>query len=120
MNKIEIYGYASQEICSGCEGHCGDGTCQPGAKKTTQTLVEEFKTLLKKTGIPAETTFYEATAENLARHDDVNRVLSMADLTPAIVLNDKLLFFGGFSPEGLLEEVKKRINFSGPAECINV
>lgn len=110
MNRIEIYGYAAQEICAGCEGHCGDGACQPGAKKTTQALVEEFKSLMQASGIPAETTFYEATRENLARNEDVNRVLSMADLTPAIVLNGKLLFFGGFSPEGLVEEVKKRIN----------
>ncbi|AEJ20597.1 hypothetical protein [Gracilinema caldarium] len=111
MNTIEIYGYAAQEICSGCEGHCGDGACQPGIKKTTETLVEEFTYLLKKAGIPAETYFYEATNENLVRNADVHRVLSMADLAPAIVLNGKLLFFGGFSPEGLVEEVKKRINY---------
>ncbi|WP_304224145.1 hypothetical protein [Gracilinema caldarium] len=110
MNSIEIYGYATQEICAGCEGHCGDGECSPGAKKTTEALVKEFKALLHDAGISAQVTFYEATKENLARHEDVNRVLSMAELTPAIVLNGKLLFFGGFSPEGLVEEVRKRIN----------
>jgi hypothetical protein len=33
----------------------------------------------------------------------------MADLAPAIVLNGKLLFLGGFSPEGLVQEVVRRI-----------
>ncbi len=110
MNTIEIYGYETQEICAGCEGHCGEADCKPGAKKTTKALVEEFKALLEREGLPAQTTFYEATKENIARHEDVNRVLSMAELTPAIVLNGKLLYFGGFSPEGLVEEVRKRIH----------
>ncbi len=109
MNTIDVYGYADQEICAGCEGHCGDGGCVPGAKQKTIDLVEEFKQLLAKAGVRAQTTFYEATEENLKRHEDVNRVLSMADLAPAIVLNGKLLFFGGFSPEGLVHEVVKRL-----------
>lgn len=110
MHNIDIYGYAAQEICAGCEGYCGDSACQPGAKKTTQTLVQEFVVLLEKTGISAKTNFYEATPENLERHEDVQKILSMAELTPAIVLDGKLLFFGGFSPEGLVEEVRHRVH----------
>ncbi|MDR2901418.1 MAG: hypothetical protein LBV20_07875 [Treponema sp.] len=107
MHKIEIYGFADQELCTGCEGHCD--SCKPGAKQATFKLVEEFKALLLKENFPAEATFYEATDENIARNEDVKKILSMADLAPAIVLNGKLLFLGGFSPEGLLDEIKKRV-----------
>ncbi|MDL2229749.1 hypothetical protein LJC14_05820 [Treponema sp. OttesenSCG-928-L16] len=109
MNIIEIYGYSEQEICSGCDGHCGDRACTPGAKKRTDTLIAEFKELFEKTGILGEVHFYEANAENLERNEDVRKILSMADLAPAIVLNGKVLFLGGFSPEGLIEEIRKRI-----------
>lgn len=53
--------------------------------------------------------FYEATDENIARHPDVQKLLGAADLSPAIVMDGKLLFLGGFSPEGLLEEARKRL-----------
>jgi hypothetical protein len=109
MHTIEIYGYADREICSGCEGECGNGSCEPGAKQPTRELVKEFGRLLASSGIEAATAFYEATDENLERHGDVKKILSMADLSPAIVLDGKLLFFGGFSPEGLVAEVAKRI-----------
>lgn len=109
MHSIEIYGFAAREICEGCEGQCGDGDCAPGGKRPTAALVEEFGNILRERGIDAEAVFYEATDENIARHEDVRKILSMADLTPAIVLDGKLLFFGGFSPEGLAEEVAKRI-----------
>ncbi|QQO09240.1 hypothetical protein [Breznakiella homolactica] len=107
MHSIEIYGYGDQEICSGCEGHCGD--CAPGAKKATRLLVSEFESLISKTDFSGDVRFYEATEENLRRNEDVRKILTMADLAPAIVLDGKLLFLGGFSPEGLVEEVKKRI-----------
>ncbi len=109
MNSIEVYGYADREICAGCEGHCGEGDCVPGIKKPTRDLVEEFKSLLAEAGIAAAVDFYEATDENLERHADVKKILGMADLSPAIVLNGKLLFFGGFSPEGLVKEVSRRV-----------
>ncbi|MFQ3546762.1 MAG: hypothetical protein SNJ56_00325 [Termitinemataceae bacterium] len=109
MHSIEIYGYADQEICAGCDGHCGEGSCQPGAKQKTIDLVETFKVLTAQLKLEIRTTFYEATDENLARHEDVRRLLSMADLTPAIVMDGKLLYFGGFSPEGLVEEVSRRL-----------
>ncbi len=109
MHKIDIYGFADQELCAGCEGNCGDGECQPGIKQPTAKLVDEFKSLLAEQQFPGEVTFYEATEENIARHEDVKKILSMADLAPAIVLDNKLLFLGGFSPQGLLEEILKRV-----------
>jgi hypothetical protein len=109
MHTIEIYGFADREICSGCEGECGEGGCSPGAKVPTKTLVDEFKRLLSSSRVEAEVSFFEATDQNLERHEDVKKILSMADLSPAIVLDGKLLFFGGFSPEGLVAEVEKRI-----------
>lgn len=107
--QIEIYGFADQELCAGCEGHCGDGNCKPGSKQATSKLVDEFKLLLAEENFPAEVTFYEAAEENISRHEDVKKVLSMAELAPAIVLNGKLLFLGGFSPQGLLDEIRKRV-----------
>jgi disulfide oxidoreductase YuzD len=107
MHKIEIYGFAEQELCAGCD-HCGSEDCKPGAKQATSKLVAEFKSLLVKENFPAEVFFYEATEENIAKNDDVKKILSMAELAPAIVLDGKLLFLGGFSPEGLLEEIRKR------------
>jgi hypothetical protein len=113
MHKIEIYGFAEQALCAGCgaegEGHCGDGDCKPGAKQTTSKLVDEFTSLLIEQNFPGEVFFYEATEENIARNEDVKKILSMAELAPAIVLNGKLLFLGGFSPQGLLDELRKRI-----------
>lgn len=109
MHSIEIYGFARREICAGCEGHCGEADCAPGAKRATLSLVDEFRDLLGRSGIEATVDFYEATDENIRRHEDVRKILAAADLSPAIVLNGKLLFFGGFSPEGLVSEVAKRI-----------
>ncbi len=109
MHSIEIYGFAEREICAGCEGHCGETDCAPGSKRATSALVEEFRGLLGRTGIKATVDFREATEENIARHEDVRKILSAADLTPAIVMDGKLLFLGGFSPEGLVQEVTKRI-----------
>jgi len=109
MNSIDIYGYADQKICAGCEGSCADGDCAPGTHRSTRDLVAEFRRLLDQAGIAATVDFYEATPENLERHADVQQVLSMAELTPAVVLNGKLLFFGGFSPDGLVEEVRRRV-----------
>ncbi|GAB1484632.1 hypothetical protein MASR2M78_34500 [Treponema sp.] len=110
MHKLEIYGNAEVEICEGCEGHCGEDECKPGAKKTTKALVAEFMELLALKAYPVDVQFYEATDENLERQAEVKRLLSMADLAPAFVLDDKLLFFGGFSPAGLVQELEKRLN----------
>jgi hypothetical protein len=110
MHYIDIYGFADVEICGACtHDGCGTGACVPGAKKRTKDLVSEFEGLLKKEKIDATVAFFEATDENITRHPDVHKLLSTADLTPAIVMDDKLLFLGGFSPEGLADEVRKRV-----------
>jgi hypothetical protein len=114
MHSIEIYGFADRELCSGCEhehgeSSCGSGTCAPGAKRPTSELVADFEALIKDEKIDVTVGFYEATDENIERHPDVKKILSMADLSPAIVMDGKLLFLGGFSPEGLLVEAKKRL-----------
>ncbi len=114
MHSIEIYGYADRELCAGCshehgDSACGSGACDPGTKRPTRELVAEFTRLTENAGIDASVTFFEATDENIARHPDVLKLLGMADLSPAIVLDGKLLFLGGFSPAGLLEEAKKRL-----------
>jgi hypothetical protein len=108
MHKIEIYGFANQELCAGCD-HCGGGDCKPGLKQMTSALVDDFKSLVVKENFPCEVMFYEATEENISRNDDVKKILSMAELAPAIVLDEQLLFLGGFSPQGLLNEIRKRV-----------
>ncbi len=113
MHKIDIYGFADRELCAGCEGHCGGGDCKPGAKQTTSKLIGELKALLTEQDFPGEVTFYEASEENIGRHEDVKKILSVADLAPAIVLDGKLLFLGGFSPRGLLDEICKRVKTNG-------
>ena len=50
MNRIEIFGYAAQEICAGCEGHCGDGACQPGAKRQLRHWWKNLKALYRPRG----------------------------------------------------------------------
>ncbi len=110
MHSIDIYGFADVEICGACtHDGCEAGTCVPGAKKRTKDLVSEFEGLLKKAHIDAAVRFFEATDENIRRHPDIHKLLSAADLTPAIVMDEKLLFLGGFSPEGLVDEVRKRV-----------
>lgn len=114
MHSIEIYGFADRELCAGCahehgETSCGSGSCVPGAKRPTRDLVAEFEALLRKDKIDAAVAFFEATDDNIERHPDVKKILGMADLSPAIVMDGKLLFLGGFSPEGLLAETKKRL-----------
>jgi hypothetical protein len=111
MHSIEIYGFAERELCAGCtheHGDSGCATCAPGAKKPTLELVDDFRRMVEKDGFAASVDFYEATDDNIARHPDVQKLLGMADLSPAIVMDGKLLFLGGFSPEGLLVEAKKR------------
>lgn len=105
---IDVYGFADKMICAGCEGH-GCTSCSPAEKQKTIDLVNEFRSLLEKSEFAsyASVNFFEATTENIARHDDVQNILSMAELDPVIVINDKLSYMGGFSPLGLLEELKK-------------
>jgi len=109
MHSIDIYGFADHEICGACtHDGCEAGNCVPGTKKRTKDLISEFEGLLKKENFDAEVRFFEATDENIARHPDVHKLLSAADLAPAIVMDEKLLFLGGFSPGGLVDEVRKR------------
>ncbi len=109
MYRIEVYGHAEQEICEGCDGDCGSVDCAPGGKRPTSELVADFAALAEREGFPIELEFYEATEENIARHPDVQRLLSMADLAPIIVFEGKVRFMGGFSAQGLLDELKKGI-----------
>jgi len=106
MIAIEVYGKADDEICSGCDHDCGG--CSPGAKRRTAELVEEFSALLKASelGTSYAVTFYESTPDNIARNPDVQRLLSMASLEPVVCIGGKVAYLGGFSPEGLLEELR--------------
>lgn len=106
---IDVFGHSDDEICAGCEGHgCGD--CSPGVKKPTQALVREFGELLSSSDLAGSYTlaFHEATAQNIARNPDVERLLSMAKLEPVVCLNGKIAYLGGFSPQGLLDELRKK------------
>jgi hypothetical protein len=112
--KIEIFGYANQMVCSGCDSNEGESAgcavCQPGAKRSTVELVEEFARLLESTEYrgKASVEFAEADDTIKERAPEVHRLLSMADLAPAIVVDGKVLYLGGFSPVGLLDELRKR------------
>lgn len=106
---IEVFGHAADEICSGCDGHdCGD--CAPGVKKPTIELVEEFGALLAASELAGAyaLSFHEATPENIRLIPDVERLLSMAKLEPVVCVDGKIAYLGGFSPEGLLEELRKK------------
>jgi hypothetical protein len=107
--NIDVYGKAEAEICSGCEGHgCGD--CAPGIKRRTLDLVTEFERLLAASELGAKyaVSFYESTPDNIARNADVQRLLSMASLEPVVCIGGAVSYLGGFSPEGLLSELRKK------------
>lgn len=112
MNKkinIDVYGKADDEICSGCEGHdCGG--CSPGAKRRTADLVVEFGQLLavSELGERYAVRFIESTPENIAGNPDVARLLSMASLEPVVCIDGRIAYLGGFSPDGLLLELRKK------------
>ena len=112
--KIEIFGYADQLVCSGCDSQEGQdegcATCQPGAKRGTAELVREFAQLIESSEYRGKATveFAEADEAIKERAPEVHRLLSMADLAPAIAVDGKVLYLGGFSPDGLLEELRKR------------
>ncbi len=106
--NIDVFGKADDEICAGCEHSCA--TCAPGAKRRTADLVEEFSALLASSELGARysVAFYESTPENIARNPDVQRLLSMASLEPVVCIGGAVSYLGGFSPEGLLEELRKK------------
>ncbi len=112
MTEIEIFGKAEDEICSGCEHDCGD--CSPGDKKRTIDLVNEFSELINKSEFNGQysVAFYESTKENIAKYKDVQQLLSMASLEPVICIGGSIAYLGGFSPEGLLEELRKKKSVS--------
>jgi len=109
MIQVEIFGKADKEICAGCDGHeCN--ACSPGIKTKTSQLVADFTRLLAASEL-AQThlvQFYEATPQNIARNADVERLLSMAELDPVICFDGKIAYLGGFSPEGLMLELRKK------------
>ncbi len=115
-HDIDVYGKASELICAGCS-HGSEGSadgacssCAPGAKRATLALVDEFRSLLEASELADRyrVSFFESTPENLARNADVQRLLSMASLEPVICIGGKIAYLGGFSPEGLLAELRKR------------
>ena len=105
---IDVYGKADDEICAGCEHSCAE--CSPGAKRRTRDLVDEFAHLLAASELGGQYTvnFYESTPGNIARNPDVERILSMASLEPVICIGGAIAYLGGFSPEGLLSELRKK------------
>jgi hypothetical protein len=106
---VDVYGKAEDLICAGCEHSCGAG-CAPGAKRRTVELVDEFRALLaaSELGSRYSVTFYESTPENIARNDAVRQLLSMAALEPVVCIGGAVSYLGGFSPEGLLSELRKK------------
>ena len=52
---------------------------------------------------------FRSSDESLMRNDSVRELLSVAHLEPAICLDGKVMYLGGFSPEGLLEQLEKLI-----------
>ena len=105
---IDVYGKAEDLICAGCEHSCSE--CAPGAKRRTIELVDEFRALLAESELGSRyaVSFYESTPENIARNPDVQRLLSMASLEPVVCLGGAVTYLGGFSPEGLLSELRKK------------
>lgn len=106
---IDVYGKAEDTICAGCEHSCV-GSCVPGVKRRTIDLVEEFRSLLaaSELGSKYSVHFLESTPENIAKNDDVQKLLSMASLEPVVCIGGAVMYLGGFSPEGLLEELRKK------------
>ena len=108
--QVEIYGHAEELLCASCaEGDCG--SCEPGEKRKTSELIDEFTRIVASGPLAGkiETAFYEATDFNIERHPDVKRLLSMASLTPIIVVDGKVTFLGGFDPAGLVAELEKKL-----------
>lgn len=108
---IDIYGKADVEICAGCEHATTTGhDCSPCGKTRTSVLVERFRQLLADSDLADryEVAFYESTPRNIARNYDVQKLLSMASLEPVICIGGAVSYLGGFSPEGLLEELVKK------------
>ncbi len=105
---IDVYGKAEDLICAGCEHSCSQ--CAPGVKRRTIELVDEFRQLLtaSELGGSYSVFFYESTPENIARNPDVQKLLSMASLEPVVCLGGAVTYLGGFSPEGLLAELRKK------------
>ncbi|MBN2873569.1 MAG: hypothetical protein JXM71_00615 [Spirochaetales bacterium] len=110
---IDVYGKAENLMCAGCShGHadhaCTD--CNPGDKKRTIDLVRKFEQLLGESELRDRYSvhFYESTPKNIVRNYDVQRLLSMAELEPVVCIGDVVSFLGGFSPEGLLDELRKK------------
>lgn len=106
---IDVYGKAEDRICAGCEHSC-NGDCVPGVKRRTIELVEEFRALLaaSELGSKYSVQFLESTPQNIAKNPDVQKLLSMASLEPVVCIGGAVTYLGGFSPEGLLEELRKK------------
>ena len=110
--EIDVYGKAEDRICSGCEHSCDECSTAtpPAAKRRTIDLVLDFKRLLADSdlGTKYSVTFFESTPENIARNPDVQKLLSMARLEPVVCIGGAVSYLGGFSPEGLLSELRKK------------
>ena len=110
MHKVEVFGYGSDLInASACDcEHCGTEPCK---KEKMLDVYKKFSELLGASALGKTVTseFIEISDESLMRNDSVRELLSVAHLEPAICLDGKVMYLGGFSPEGLLEQLEKLI-----------
>ena len=110
IHKLEVYGHAEELIhASACDcAHCSQTEC---VKEKTIAVYLKFCELLQASPL-SETVipeFIEISEESLKKNETVHQLLSMAQLEPAICLDGKLLYLGGFNPQGLLNELTKKI-----------
>ncbi len=110
--EIDVYGKAEDRICSGCEHSCDECSTAmtSAAKRRTIDLVLDFQRLLAASDLGAKysVTFFESTPESIERNPDVQKLLSMASLEPVVCVGGSVAYLGGFSPEGLLSELRKK------------
>ena len=110
IHKLEVFGHAEELIrASACDcAHCSEAEC---VKEKTSNVYMQFCELLQASQLSAVVVpeFIEISEESLQKNETVHQLLSMAQLEPAICLDGKLLYLGGFNPQGLLNELIKKL-----------
>jgi hypothetical protein len=111
VSKITVVGYPEETLCGSSCGDHGCASCGSGlaARMRTDELFREFESLMAASEYRSVSLeFVHAESEGVERYPEIAKLLAVASLSPVVAIDGSPFCWGGFSPEGMMAELRKR------------